>query len=136
METIYNIPQLIDLIERKNLNSKQICKILSEGFRIYADQDQDRESLLTGLKEYWRDYSNSIDKPLFLGCEIDVDSYLEEQETGKKLFSNPEYKTPKAAIISSLKNKKGMVGCEANNTIYLMGEPFLKFANTSEINGS
>ena len=133
METIYNIPQLLDLIERKNLNSKQICRILSEGFKIYADEDQDREALIQELKDYHFKYSNSIDKPLFLECDVDIDSYLKEEETGEIFFSNPEYKTPKAAIISSLhNNKKGMIGCKENNTFYLMGEPFLKFTTTPE----
>lgn len=132
METIYNLLQLIDLIEEKDLTVKQICRVLSEGFKIYADEEQDRETLIQELKEYDYKYKNSIEKPLFLGCEVDVDAFLKEQETGEKLFSNPVYKTTKAAMVASLHNNKGLAACKENNTFYLMGEPKVKFSNTTE----
>lgn len=126
METIYNIPQLIELIERKNLNSKQICRVLSEGFKIYADEDQDVETLIQRLKDYDFKYKNNIEKPLFLDAEIDIDGFLKEHEVETKLWT--EYKTTKAAIIASLhKNKGSIVGSNENNTYYLMGEPCLQF---------
>lgn len=128
-ESIRNIPQFIDLIERRKLKSVQICEILSKGFKIFADVDLTPEALIKELKQYWNDYGTSPDKPLFLDSDINIDEYLEEHQIETRLWT--EYKTTNAAIIASLhKNKGSIVGSKENNTYYLLGEPCLQFGLT------
>lgn len=126
METIYNLLEFIDLIEDRNLSSKQICEVLFIGFKIFADEGLTPDVLIKEIEQYWIKYGNVKDRPIFLNTSIDVDAYLKDNEIETPLWT--EYKTTNAAIIASLhKNKGSLVGSKENNTYYLHGEPCLKF---------
>lgn len=65
--------ELIQLMETENLNSKQICEILQTALILFADETKPPEILIQEFKEYWERYKGNVEKPLFLGLDLDVE---------------------------------------------------------------
>ena len=124
MVTIYNIPELIELIERRNLKSAQICKILEEGFKIFADETNTPKKLVKQLKEYWGKHQFSTDKPLFLDISIGDEEYLKSELISHK-GSKMEYKDNRLAKAASIKYNTAWCG----NRLYTMGKTVIVFTS-------
>lgn len=122
--TIKTIPDFIELLENRKLNSKQICEVLEKGYKVFADESLSPERLKSDLIRYWKKNQYSKDKPIFLDESINVEEYLKSQliDYKRKGFLR-EYKTRQSAKIASLFYTTGMSG----NTIFLLGTPIVDF---------
>ncbi len=71
METINNIPQLIQFIETHHLNSAQICHILHKGYMLFGDEEKTPQELIEELKDWDLKYGKTPgEKPLFLDSDF------------------------------------------------------------------
>ncbi len=59
--------ELINFIESSNLTLEQYDTIISKSLYLYIDtKDLSKQNLIMELKEYWSNYNNQLEKPLFL----------------------------------------------------------------------
>lgn len=59
--------ELINFIESSNLTLEQYDTIISKSLYLYIDtKDLSKQNLIIKLKEYWSNYNNQLEKPLFL----------------------------------------------------------------------
>lgn len=63
---INSFNELIQFIEDENLNSSEICILLAGSMAIFADENKPPTILIQELKEYWKQFKNLAEKPLFL----------------------------------------------------------------------
>lgn len=121
--TFKTIPEFIELLENRNLSSKQICEVLEKGFEIFADESLSPQRLKSELIKYWEQNQHRKDKPIFLDGSVDVDAYLESQIKISRDGFMKEYKTRQAAKIASLFHTIGM----SRNTMFLLGKAVIDF---------
>ncbi len=59
--------ELIDFIDTSNLSLEQYDTIISKSLYLYIDTSNlSKQNLITELKDYWSNYKNQFEKPLFL----------------------------------------------------------------------
>lgn len=63
---ISNFKSLVNLIEDYELDQEQIKTLLAQSIGVFMDHVPEKEELIKQLKEYWNNYSNKGERPLFL----------------------------------------------------------------------
>jgi predicted solute-binding protein len=70
---IYNFDNLLQVIEQNNFKKDEVAKIIWHTLKIVAFYNSKAE-LITLLKDFWQQWKDAPEKPIFLGLEsIDLE---------------------------------------------------------------
>jgi hypothetical protein len=70
---IETFEDLIEFIEINNLSIDQISKLTKETIDLHIMFYSDKNELMTDLKDYWKQWSHTTERPLFLGADHPFD---------------------------------------------------------------
>lgn len=63
---ISSFDELMRFIESNDLTPKQLNALIIHSLRVYYFEEIPKAELIQKLKEYWGQYEDNIEKPLFL----------------------------------------------------------------------
>lgn len=72
MKTITTYNQLIDFIRSNNLSIKQANELITASLNVIILEDYKTiEALLNVIDVYWNEWKHTIERPIFLGLNMD-----------------------------------------------------------------
>jgi len=62
---IKSFEELIQFIENNELTIEKMNEIISKALKVYYSTNADKETIITNIKEYWNQYKDIEETPLF-----------------------------------------------------------------------